>query len=288
MIIQHYFKKRRIIANGICLAGFAAGTALFGMVSGIIIQEITWRNTLILLAALNVQILVASSFFFPKRLDQCITGNDGGNQKIDVEEVTVTVTNIEDADHGVEHENNSRCCDKVRHFIIDFSIFRNIAFALYFTTFIPASSSTMSFLQLGPNRAYVQGIDRVSSNYVTTAIGSCSFFGRLFSGVIGNQKFIASHIHFGISACCAGVFVILSVLAKGSLALHLLFAGLFGFSMGMKKTKLSLIMLPSAEFHYTCLSSLAIRPTLAQCLSSLAIRPTVLHNIIVFFHQQCP
>lgn len=211
VIITKYFKKKRVLATGASSAGFSFGSVLTGLTGGYIINLVGWRYTLAIMAMINIQCVVAIALMF----------------------------NSEEKGKSEEEEAGSQgCCRKTCIKIVsslnimNFSVLKNRNFMIFAIATLPAMSGTYGFYALGPNRAYVQGIERVQSSFVSAAVGSCSFCGRIISGIVGNMHCMSSVVQYGSTVLIAGCLLMLSVNAGPWLSLHLVFGAIFGLFFG--------------------------------------------------------
>ncbi|ELU03200.1 hypothetical protein CAPTEDRAFT_195597 [Capitella teleta] len=221
VVISKFFKKKRVLATSVSSAGFSFGSVVFGLSGGFIIESVGWRYTLALMAMLNVQGLVAVFLFF----DQIQPRKQTMVIKVIPDE---TMPEIE-----VKKAKKSACVSMMSKLnFMDVSLLKNRNFAVFALATLPTMSGTMAFYALGPNRAYIQGVSKVQSSFISAAVGSCSFIGRILSGVIGNRKIISSKLHFSLAVLAAGSIIALSTLAGAWLSLHMTFAAMFGIFFG--------------------------------------------------------
>ena len=54
VVVQHYFDKKRALATGLAVSGGGVGTLLFGLLAPILLQNIEWRWTLVVYAAVSL------------------------------------------------------------------------------------------------------------------------------------------------------------------------------------------------------------------------------------------
>ncbi|ELU03199.1 hypothetical protein CAPTEDRAFT_195596 [Capitella teleta] len=184
-----------------------------------------------------VPIVVISKFFKKKRVlatsvssggfsfGPVIVGLTGG---FIIQNDTVTVTVIE-----VQKLQQPKCMSVMTKLnFVDVSLLKNRNFSVFTLAALPIMCGTIAFYALGPNRAYIQGVSKVQSSFISAAVGSFSIIGRILSGVIGNRKIISSKLHFSLAVLAAGSIIALSTLAGASLSLHITFAAIFGIFFG--------------------------------------------------------
>ena len=236
VVIAKYFKKKRVLATGMSSAGFSFGSFTFGLSAGYIIRALGWRHSLVVMATMNVQALVVAAWFFDhvtrKRPPHTLTvvceetSVHKVNEAVVAPDTHIPVTEI--------HVQTAERCKKFCHAIafMDVKLLRTKEFSIFAAATLPTMTGTMAFYMLGPNRAYVQGVDKVQSSFVSSAVGCCSFIGRILAGVVGNKRWICSVVHYSAAALLGGIMIALSALAGSSLPLHLTFAAMFGFCLG--------------------------------------------------------
>ena len=223
VVITKYFKKKRILATGVSSAGFSFGSVTCGLSLGYIIDLVGWRFTLAILAMLNIQSVVFIALLFDQIKPRA--------------EVTTVEVILNEANEKFEVEvakpKKSKCLAILSKLnFMDFSLLKNRSFSILVCATLPTMCGTMSFYALGPNRAFVQGVPKVYSSFISAAVGSCSFMGRIIAGIIGNRHVVNSAHHYSICVLIGAAMIALSTLAGPSLPLHLLFCALFGIFMG--------------------------------------------------------
>lgn len=109
IIVSLYFNKRRALANGICVAGTAAGSFVFPMLIESLIRSFGFHGTLLILGAGMLHVCLSATLYRP--LDTSITDESqpkSSKSETSCSSTQTTITNStflssNDAKRYVEH-----------------------------------------------------------------------------------------------------------------------------------------------------------------------------------------
>ncbi|ELT95097.1 hypothetical protein CAPTEDRAFT_224440 [Capitella teleta] len=237
VIVHQYHSKGRALASGLSSVGLSFSTFTFPVLMRLTIRSFGWRASLVMLAAIQVQMVAAAMIFMP-------------NPDLKVKPTQTPIYTSDNID-------NSLCADKnggetpsqpelnktpAKKCNLDCSIFKNPAFLLFLFAFPFADCGGAVYVTFALQRAVYQGINPLSASLVLSVFGLCSVVGRASSGFIANLK--CTRRAFQAAGCvfAAGVVTASSMFAGSSLLLHSIFAGCFGFMNGAQHSLYSTLL----------------------------------------------
>ncbi|ELT95144.1 hypothetical protein CAPTEDRAFT_203034 [Capitella teleta] len=217
VIVHQYHNKRRALASSATSAGLGLATFTFPVIMSLAIAKLGWRFALVMLAAIEMQMVAAAMMFMPNP-DLRVKATQTPIQQEDLEDQEPT--------KPVEGKNQKHKCN------LDISLLKNPAFLLFIAAFALAGNAGSVYLSFAIHRGIFQGIDRIQASIIMVVFGSCSTGGRIGAGVLGNMQCTKNN---SLSAACVfgtGIVTCVSLIAGDSLALHSVFAGLVGLLSG--------------------------------------------------------
>ncbi|XP_045178828.2 monocarboxylate transporter 12-like [Mercenaria mercenaria] len=263
-VIQH-FNKRRTLANGIAVCGSGVGTFVFNQLTRALIDEYSWRGTLLLEAGITLQGAVLGLFLLPpkaKRLigyDQNIetlinegdskstssnhnplsnsskayTTNNKDEIGTDIEktcfEIDTDIHCKEDASAGTSTSSSKlrTTLDSVLHVDL-LKDFRCWLFLMSAFTFQLAFTIPFNLI---PDQAIESGMTKHQAAWLTSSIGISNTVSRVCFGCLGDMRCINRMVLLEIILLLAGVSTGLSVLLT-SFELKIIYTSLYGFLVG--------------------------------------------------------
>ncbi|XP_066272168.1 monocarboxylate transporter 13-like [Branchiostoma lanceolatum] len=217
-IVSRYFDRRRGLANSLALMGTCIGSFALPPLFQLLIDEYGMRGSLIIIAGLELQACVFSSFFRPIQL------------KGDAKKLTrAEEENSSEAVH-TDKTNRTLCCCN----IIDKSLFRVPAYLVHIGTMMLFTFSFPTLIFFIVPRARSIGIEEYSAAFLLSANAITDVIGRLSSGLI--MSFRPSPLKrlwlAVIAALCLGVTSLVFTLSK-TYTLMLVMCVLFGLFSGL-------------------------------------------------------
>ncbi|ELU02437.1 hypothetical protein CAPTEDRAFT_198032 [Capitella teleta] len=165
VIVHQYHRKRRALASGLSTVGMSLASFSFPVIMRLTIQSFGWRASLVLTAAIHVQMVAAAMMFMPNpdlRVKLTPRHPDKTGTMDDALETDKKEVNAQEAD---ESNEPSKKCN------VDFSIFRNPAFLLYLFGTPLALCGASVFIGFALQRAVYQGIEPVHASFVLSSFG---------------------------------------------------------------------------------------------------------------------
>jgi hypothetical protein len=263
------------------------------------VEGVGWRGALLVLAAVQAQMIVAAMMFLPNPdlKEQPVKEANGqllekGNTKDEKTiENNIELVGAQELQNFLSDsvldvgKNGTAVNAKEDKKCVDLSIFKNSAFVAFFIGFPFADIGGLLYVSYAYPKAVHQGIDPVSASAVLSAFGICSIIGRVCSGVVGNLRCVG---RLYLAACCvltASVACATSVFAGDSIILHCAVSATFGFFNGLtqilnfKMNRLFDFMNVSGGYHSlysTLLVDLIGVPDLARAMGYLLIAKCLL------------
>lgn len=174
VVVQLYFNKRRSLASGISMSGVGLSGFVFGPLTRYLLDQYTWRGTLMLLAGITLHGAVLALFYRP---------------------LPAKYSNAH------KHKKNRRMCRD----IFDFSLLKNKRFLFFSCAAFMSAFGTGSFMSHYANRAVHTGVDRRLAALLPSILGITHCVSRIFFGFIGNIKGVDRVAQYGIGVSLCGV-----------------------------------------------------------------------------------
>ncbi|XP_053386530.1 monocarboxylate transporter 12-like [Mercenaria mercenaria] len=263
-VIQH-FNKRRSLANGIAACGSGVGTFVFNQLTRALIDQYSWRGTILLEAGITLQGAVLGLFLLPPKAKRLKDQNNkklkgdsnsvstSGNSLSDSSKAYTTIhkdelgTDIEktcfeiDTDINCEEDASTRPSSRSTksssklqmtiNSLLHVSLLKNFRCWLFLL-----SASTFQFaftiaFSLIPDQAMEIGMTKHQATWLTSSIGISNTISRVCFGCLGDMRCINRMVLKEIILLMAGVSTGLSILLT-SFELKIIYTSLFGFLVG--------------------------------------------------------
>ncbi|ELT95099.1 hypothetical protein CAPTEDRAFT_157611 [Capitella teleta] len=233
VIVHQYHNKRRAVASSLASVGLSFATFTFPVIMRLTIQSFGWRASLVMLAAIHVQMVAAAMIFMPNP-DLKVKPTLIPPFKKETSELPLAEKNNLQELNAPEPEESSE--SKKNACNVNCAIFKNPAFIFFLFAYPFADCGSIIYVSFALQRAVYQGINPVYASIILSVYGICSIVGRILSGFIANFK--CTRVDFQVAGCifAAGVICGSSFFAGSSLLLHSVFAGTFGFMNGAQQS----------------------------------------------------
>ncbi|XP_060587816.1 monocarboxylate transporter 13-like [Ruditapes philippinarum] len=263
-VIRH-FNKRRTLANGIAVCGSGVGTFVFNILTRKLIDEYSWRGTLLLEAGITLQGAVLGQLLLQpkfKRSNEHDHNLETLMDKIDAKSVIDTeneytdssgviirkyqkdkVTDSENICFEIKTEANytsktkpssAKAISKMIptiNTILHVDLLKDYKCWLFLmSAFTFQLAFTIPF-NLIPDQAIGTGMTKNQAAWLTSSIGISNTVSRILFGVIGDTRCVNRMILLEIILVLAGVSTGLSFLLT-TFELKLIYTSLYGFLVG--------------------------------------------------------
>lgn len=249
-LVNHYFEKRRGIANGITASGTGVGLLVFPPLANFMFSEYGYTGTCIMLSGIALQGVVAGALLLPPesviRLKksnskkQCKVKEGVDNKVFQISMDAVPVTKQENrkespTSNPASTESTLTFKARLRKTILsscDIKLFKNINFACFALTHCLFSGSFLVPSAFMPARAVSFGISKTYASLLISVMGVSSLVTRPISGLLVDVQPIKRnrfYVFFAMVAMCGCVTI---VNFGQSLESQMTFAVLYGISTG--------------------------------------------------------
>ena len=209
VIVQQYFRKKRVLASGIALLGVSIGYIAGGPLTQFLLDMYGWRGTLIILAGLTLHNFLIGFLF--RALPQPKKTRAKCHQRTDQQVIE---------NHAVDHDERhypsgaiQQLCKIFTDRLCDFTIFKNPCYILYLVgTFMMAQGLT-AFNTHTPSRAVVYGVDRDSAALLLSYGSVMALAARLVTSFVANMPCVNIIYLYSVGTILAGAVFILNSLA---------------------------------------------------------------------------
>ncbi|ELU18318.1 hypothetical protein CAPTEDRAFT_224661 [Capitella teleta] len=219
VIVHQYHNKRRALASGVATVGLSLGTFTFPVLVRLTIESHGWRASLVMLAAVQTQMLVAAMMFMPNPDHKLSMPN----KKSDTE---LTAPSPDGSSQDLAQNSKQNKCK------IDCTIFKNLGFILFLFGYPFADCGNHIYWSFALQRGVFQGISPLHGSAILSSYGCGSIVGRLSTGFIGNMKCTRRDLQAAGCVFAAGCVSFMSTFAGDSLVLHVAATGCFGLMYG--------------------------------------------------------
>ncbi|ELU18316.1 hypothetical protein CAPTEDRAFT_203622, partial [Capitella teleta] len=219
VIVHQYHNKRRALASGVATVGLSLGTFTFPVLVRLTIESHGWRASLVMLAAVQTQMLVAAMMFMPNPDHKLSMPN----KKSDTE---LTAPFPDGSSQDLAQNSKQNKCK------IDCTIFKNLGFILFLFGYPFADCGNHIYWSFALQRGVFQGISPLHGSAILSSYGCGSIVGRLSTGFIGNMKCTRRDLQAAGCVFAAGCVSFMSTFAGDSLVLHVAATGCFGLMYG--------------------------------------------------------
>ncbi|ESP01443.1 hypothetical protein LOTGIDRAFT_111664 [Lottia gigantea] len=216
-----YYDKKRGLATGIATAGSGLGITVGPIVIAYLIEEYTWRGSLIILTGVSLNIMVFGALLRPvpmKAKTKIISKSEVPSISSNLETV-VPLPNTDD--------RKMPYLKKLVKYILT-----DIDFLVYFVNNIFWNMGLGIILALLAEFCVEKGISKIDSAFIVTLNGLGSFVGCLTGGVLSNIKRLNSYYTFALVNVLAGVSLLLMPIFSG-IHLYITLSILCGFFIGI-------------------------------------------------------
>lgn len=242
VIVHQYHRKHRTLASSIGTTGYSVGCLVPPVFLRWSVQEYGWRGTLMILAAIEAQCIVAAMLFlrnpdlkhqnfeeFSEEDRSEITANEKLDPSGSLLEV-LSESNTDDSSVVTKQQSKFKCLEAKKW--SSMRLLSKPAFLLFLMAYPLSDYGADSHYTFSMQRAIFQGIGAIQAAFVVSITASFALIGRIVSGVIGNSRcanwlFVSS----ALIILCA-LATVASIFADGSLVAHLVCASVFGFGFG--------------------------------------------------------
>ncbi|XP_053375243.1 monocarboxylate transporter 12-like isoform X2 [Mercenaria mercenaria] len=208
-IISYYFNKRRGLAIGITVSGGGVGAIALPFLYKYLIEKYGLKGMFWIIGAIFANICVAACLFrqpiyLIKERKKRVLANNSSNNGYDVGGGRSSLgENGENIAQGI---NKSRC-DALD---LRFSLFKNVLFTLYVTSFMCCTFGYVGSLVTIPGNVKALGYDRTYVALSVTISAGVEVLARILIGLFADMNIIKRKYIYAVSMFIGGVFSLLA------------------------------------------------------------------------------
>ena len=268
VIIQQHFSQNRALAAGLASTGASFGLLVGGPVIRLLMDHYGWRGSILLMAAISAQCLLAAVLLYPpdrgtrgQSQEQAVTGDmDGHEEHIQPHQdrehdecsaqekmsavssviekpLTTRPSEMKQCQENLPKKGYMRCMKTKLGTMcacFDLSLLGDLAFLLLFLAAMPTTFGAFTCRNYNIQRAIEQGIQRPQAAFLSTAWGVGSLCGRLVGGLIGNMGCTIRPLYYSLTIFTGGLLMMLSTTTQlmPTIVLHAVFSVAMGTLVG--------------------------------------------------------
>jgi len=256
VLLQQYFNRRRALAVSIASLGFSVGGVTFGPLTAILLEVFAVRGTLLIIAAIYLQMSVFCCLFRPapghrglgtagqtksvtsshgRQEMVLIVGSNDSDASVKLQQGNRSTVgqSLTDAETGRQHAGSRavRVLAWVRQLfadLFDFSLLKCFFFRLFTVATFCVFFGFSSFVLHTPSRAAHFGVEPWFLSTLPAFICVSTAISRLVSGFIAHSPCTNLVLQFAISSTLSGLVQISALLATTfkTIALYCVVQGL--------------------------------------------------------------
>ncbi|XP_031627807.1 monocarboxylate transporter 14-like [Contarinia nasturtii] len=235
--VTTYFEKYRSIATGIAVAGSGLGTFVFAPLVEFLVQEYSWRKTLMVLSGIVLNCALFGGLFRP--LPPSTNTNSKSEQYSPKKDQITELESQQNSNHEHGHVKlKEMCCTHLTVKIykscislLSLELLKDPVFILFAVSdFTNALGYYIPFFCI-VDHATELNISKDQASYLLSIIGIANTLSRLIMGYISDKSWVDRLWLYNISLVICGLATVASVLCTNFYELSI-YAAVFGFSIG--------------------------------------------------------
>ncbi|ESP01438.1 hypothetical protein LOTGIDRAFT_230704 [Lottia gigantea] len=222
-----YYNKYQSLSTGVATSGSGLGSAVMPIVIGYLIEEYSWKGSLYIVSAMNLNIVVFAALLRPVPIS-----SEGTFLK---ESQNCSEKMISEEKEKVKIQPKFVLCLKnivKKHFFI-FHDFGFVVYCLNNVCWNFTCGVTMTFI---PDYLVIQGIPRIDAAFIVTICGLGTFVGGVAGAILGNITIINRIFLFSLSNILTGIscFIFVWISSYSNyLAVGFVYGFCFGITLGL-------------------------------------------------------
>ena len=251
--VSFYFEKRRSLSIGIAVCGSGIGEFAFALLTDALIQEYSWKGTVLIDAAILLNCILCGMVFrplkVPKKVDPPETEplmeekpQDGAEQaKIGIKSAsnlelpqTASASKQDAARRRQFSESykasHSSALQTVSE-MMDLQLFQDAVFILFAVSNLLASIGFVVPYIFLPNRGFRYGFSSRQTSWLITMVAISNTVGRVVFGYIADMKFVNRLMLYNTVLVICGICSVFSDL-MWTFPLQMCYSFSFGFFIG--------------------------------------------------------
>ncbi|XP_005099864.1 monocarboxylate transporter 13 [Aplysia californica] len=213
-----YYNKYRSLATGLATSGSGLGTAVFPPLISFLIEEYSWKGSLIFLAGLNLHIFIFAMLLRPPPPQPP----------------------VEDS-ASTEQDNTPQKLTKAQRIKQEYCLCCDLGFNVYFVSNVLWNAGAAIYIAFGPEFFRSVGHSKMEASLMLTLFGLGEFVGGIVGGIVGNIPSL-NRLAIYVGACSVGGAMVFLFPVSHSLALTGVLSFFFGICFGILLGLLIIVM----------------------------------------------